>query len=46
MDYKKDSIVGKYEIILDMTEAKWFAKIAAFIKVKFVTIKVIKEEDK
>lgn len=46
MNFKKNSIVGKYEIILDMTEAKWFAKIAAFLRIKFVTIKVVKEEDR
>ena len=43
---KGNSIVGKYEIILDMTEAKWLAKIAAFIGIKFVKIKVFQENDK
>ncbi len=44
--FKNNSVIGKYEIVLDMTEAKWFAKIAAFLGVEFVTIKVIQEEDK
>ena len=44
--FKNNSIVGKYEIVLDMTEAKWFAKIVAFIGVKFVTITVTQNEDK
>ena len=41
-----ESIVGKYEILLDMTEAKWFAKIVSLLGAKFVTIKVTKENDK
>lgn len=44
--FKNDGIVGKYEIVLDMAEAKWFAKIVSFIGVKFVTIKVTQEDDK
>lgn len=43
---KGNGIVGKYEIVLDMTEAKWFAKVAAFIGIKFVKIKVFQENDK
>lgn len=46
LTFKKDSIVGKYEILLDMTEAKWFAKMASFLGAKFVTIKVARENDK
>lgn len=44
--FMNDSIVGKYEILLDMTEAKWFAKLASFLGAKFVTIKVTQENDK
>ncbi len=44
--YKKESIVGKYEIVLDMAEAKWFAKVVAFIGIKPVKIKVTQDEDK
>ena len=43
---KGKSVVGEYEIYLDMTEAKWFAKIAAFLGIKFVKIKVFQENDK
>jgi len=43
---KRNSVVGKYEIVLDMTEAKWFAKIAAFLGVKFIKIKVTQEQEK
>lgn len=43
---KGNSVVGKYEIVLDMTEAKWFAKVAAFLGVKFVKIKVFQEQEK
>jgi len=43
--YKKESIVGKYEILLDMTEAKWFAKVVAFIGIKPVKIKVTQDNN-
>jgi CubicO group peptidase (beta-lactamase class C family) len=39
-EVNKINIVGKYEVILDMTEAKWFAKIAAFLGVKVVKFSI------
>lgn len=42
--YKKESIVGKYEIILDNAQGKWFTKIVAFLG--FKPVKVIVTQNK
>ncbi|OQX98882.1 MAG: hypothetical protein B6I20_10555 [Bacteroidetes bacterium 4572_117] len=44
--YKKESIIGKYELILDNTQGKWFTKIVAFLGIKVVTVKVSQKEGK
>ena len=44
--YKKESIIGKYELILDNTQGKWFAKIVAFLGIKVVTVNVFQKEGK
>lgn len=44
--YKKESIVGKYEFILDNAQGKWFTKIVAFLGIKVVTVNVSQKEGK
>lgn len=43
---KNESIVGKYEIILDNAQGKWFTKIVAFLGIKVVTVNVSQKEGK
>ena len=48
-EYRKDSInrniIGKYEVILDKEEARWFAKVVMFFGLKPMKISVTKNQN-